>query len=339
MAAYPLPVTRFRAFSRAGLPLIGGKVYAYESGSTTEAKATYSDKTKENLNTWPVILDDAGSAAIYISGDYFIRVFDADDVLVEEGDGVADPESVAQALIDASSGGAGDLASRVTDLETRADEATDRLNGLDDTTTEQAADIAELDTRLTAEVTTDRNAAIADANTTLQTAVNAQITTLTNQVNAVSGVVVGSVQAYAGATPPTGYLECAGQAISRTDYAGLFAAIGTYYGIGNGSSTFNIPDLRGEFVRGWDHGRNVDNGRALGTTQDDRQQNITGQFVTLTNALSTGVLSNLTSGTANVSGNPSAFNHATVNLDASTQIRTGTEVRPRNVAMMYIIKA
>jgi microcystin-dependent protein len=50
---------------------------------------------------------------------------------------------------------------------------------------------------------------------------------------------------FAGATAPEGYLVCNGSAVSRTDYAVLFAAIGVVYGVGNGTTTFNLPDLRG----------------------------------------------------------------------------------------------
>jgi phage-related tail fiber protein len=55
--------------------------------------------------------------------------------------------------------------------------------------------------------------------------------------------------------------------VSRTTFAELFSAIGTTHGAGDGSTTFNVPDLRGEFVRGWDHGRGVDSGRGLGSLQ------------------------------------------------------------------------
>lgn len=77
----------------------------------------------------------------------------------------------------------------------------------------------------------------------------------------------GTVQYFANTTAPNGYLECNGQAVSRTVYAELFAAIGTTYGVGNGTTTFNVPDLRGEFVRGADNGRGADPGRVLGTAQ------------------------------------------------------------------------
>jgi len=62
---------------------------------------------------------------------------------------------------------------------------------------------------------------------------------------------------------PDGWRACSGQAVSRTTYAALFAAIGTEYGVGDGSTTFDLPDLRGEFLRGWDNGRGVDSGRVL----------------------------------------------------------------------------
>ncbi|RQR78684.1 phage tail protein [Burkholderia sp. Bp9015] len=66
---------------------------------------------------------------------------------------------------------------------------------------------------------------------------------------------------------PAGWLKANGAAVSRTAYAGLFAAIGTMYGQGDGFNTFNVPDMRGEFPRGWDDGRGVDNSRALGSQQ------------------------------------------------------------------------
>jgi len=153
MTAYPLTPVRYRAFDKNGQPLIGGQVFAYEAGSTTTEKDTYSDKGMQNLNTYPVILDDTGSASIYISGDYFFQVFDAEGNLIEEGDGIADAESIAQALIDDNSGGANNLEQRVSDLETARDEHTDQINDLID-------DTDGLRTDLDKEVKTDRDAAI-----------------------------------------------------------------------------------------------------------------------------------------------------------------------------------
>jgi microcystin-dependent protein len=72
------------------------------------------------------------------------------------------------------------------------------------------------------------------------------ITTLNTFMTSFTGVILP----YGGDTAPTGWFLCDGSAISRTTYASLFAKIGTTFGIGNGSTTFNIPDLRGIFIRG-----------------------------------------------------------------------------------------
>jgi len=81
-------------------------------------------------------------------------------------------------------------------------------------------------------------------------------------------VPTGAIFCMAVASVPSGYLECNGDAtISRTTYAALFAVIGTTYGAGDGSTTFQLPDLRGEFIRGLDRGRNVDPNRAIAVHQ------------------------------------------------------------------------
>jgi microcystin-dependent protein len=80
--------------------------------------------------------------------------------------------------------------------------------------------------------------------------------------------IVGQVVYFARNTAPEGWLKCNGATISRTTYAELFNAIGTTFGAGDGS-TFGLPDLRGEFIRGWDDGRGVDTGRAFGVSQGD----------------------------------------------------------------------
>jgi len=97
----------------------------------------------------------------------------------------------------------------------------------------------------------------------------------------------GTVISFAGSTAPEGWMLCDGAAISRTQYAALFAAIGTTWGNGNGSTTFHLPDLRGRFLRGVDGtaGRDPNKatrtaanaggnaGNAVGSVQDDRMQN------------------------------------------------------------------
>jgi len=80
----------------------------------------------------------------------------------------------------------------------------------------------------------------------------------------------GMIAPFAMEIPPDGWLECNGQAVSRTIYANLFAAIGTWWGDGDETTTFNIPDFRAQFLRGWDNGKNQDEtpNRAFATWQE-----------------------------------------------------------------------
>lgn len=163
------------------------------------------------------------------------------------------------------------------------------------------------------------------------------------------GVPSGTVIALASNTAPTGWLKANGAAVSRTTYAALFAAIGTTFGAGNGSTTFNLPDLRGEFVRGWDDARGVDSGRAFGSAQADEFESHThtGSTNTYTHNHSGVITSSATgSGSSNAAalttngaryqiGNTASDSHShTVTIDATG----GAETRPRNVALLYCIK-
>lgn len=134
----------------------------------------------------------------------------------------------------------------------------------------------------------------------------------------------GAVQAFARSTPPTGWLRANGAAVSRTTYNALFAAIGTTFGAGDGSTTFNLPDLRGEFIRGLDDGRGVDAGRLIGTAQADALEAHTHGYTKVIE----GVV--VQSGTgATVVRSPTAD---------TTSSTGGDETRPRNVALLYCIK-
>jgi len=79
--------------------------------------------------------------------------------------------------------------------------------------------------------------------------------------------MVGQVCFFARAEAPSGFLVCDGSVVSRKVYSELFSVMGTLFGAGDGVSTFKLPDLRGEFIRGMDMGRGVDAGRALGSWQ------------------------------------------------------------------------
>jgi phage-related tail fiber protein len=161
-------------------------------------------------------------------------------------------------------------------------------------------------------------------------------------------VPAGTVIYTAAQAAPAGYLKANGAAVSRTNYANLFAAIGTVYGAGNGSTTFNVPDLRGEFLRGWDDGRGVDVGRTIGSAQGDAIRNITGGIGTsvltwMNDVDGTLVGNGVIKGTLNRSiipaGNGTSGGYLSgVTIDVSRQVPTASENRPRNVALLACIK-
>ena len=149
-----------------------------------------------------------------------------------------------------------------------------------------------------------------------------------------SALPPGVVIPFAGSSAPLGWLECNGTAVSRTDYAALFIAIGTTYGAGDASTTFNVPDLRGEFIRGWDNGRGIDTGRARGSAQADAFQGHRHSIKLTPNiSVAPGALGPYTTGTEQ-------SNYVTDPITDGTNgtPRTAAETRPRNIAMMYIVK-
>lgn len=85
----------------------------------------------------------------------------------------------------------------------------------------------------------------------------------------IDSLFVGSISAFATDAAPDGWLECDGRLLDRTAYQRLFGRIGVRFGAGDGTSTFQLPDLRGRFVRGWNNTANLDPGRAFGSAQDD----------------------------------------------------------------------
>lgn len=134
----------------------------------------------------------------------------------------------------------------------------------------------------------------------------------------------GIIAMHGSVTAPTGWLKCNGQAVSRATYADLFTAVGTAWGNGDGVTTFNVPDFRGEFARGFDDARGIDPGRAFASHQMDELKAHTHsyqQFETIAN------------------GERDNNAQAGLNLNAAVTGSTGgSETRPRNLAVLYIIK-
>ncbi len=161
--------------------------------------------------------------------------------------------------------------------------------------------------------------------------------------SAASAIKAGTVAHFAANSAPAGWLKANGAAISRSAYAGLFAAIGTTYGGGDGSTTFNLPDLRGEFVRSLDDGRGADPGRGMGTNQafatqaqsGELQAGRWGDFGTFKG--NSGIFTSLGNWFGNRmqgSGGEGGYYSAFLNIGTPG----ASETRPRNVAMLACIK-
>jgi phage-related tail fiber protein len=161
-----------------------------------------------------------------------------------------------------------------------------------------------------------------------------------------NAVPSGAVVYLARSTAPSGWLKANGAAVSRTTYSKLFSAISTTWGSGDGSTTFNLPDLRGEFLRGWDDGRGVDSGRSFSSSQLDQMQRIQGQIngVTFTGSFAQSGAFNTAqtfSGVYSVGGNGT---ERAVGFDsgnspnARVSADSSGETRPRNRALLACIK-
>ncbi|EAC1891769.1 tail fiber protein [Escherichia coli O75:H38/H55] len=135
------------------------------------------------------------------------------------------------------------------------------------------------------------------------------------------------------ATPPTGWLKCNGAPFAAENYPKLALV---YPGL-------VLPDLRGEFIRGWDDGRGVDSGRALLSAQSDTLQNITGSFFDMTTGTNNNTFGAFTSSIVQPNLTPIAiggtYKQANYYFDASLVARTSTETRARNIAFNFIVRA
>jgi microcystin-dependent protein len=144
---------------------------------------------------------------------------------------------------------------------------------------------------------------------------------------------VGAIGFYAGQTPPVGWLVADGAIVSRTGYAALFDVIGTTYGAGDGSTTFQLPDMRGMFARGWDAAggtsRNCDPGRVFGSTQGCAIQSHCHA-----EALPQGIGACVAGSGSLIIGTAGGACCTGVN----TAVTGGAETRPVNVALLPCIK-
>ena len=135
------------------------------------------------------------------------------------------------------------------------------------------------------------------------------------------------------AAAPAGWLKCNGAAFTAAQYPKLALAY----------PVLKLPDLRGEFLRGWDDGRGVDSGRVLLSAQDDALQNITGSMLDISAGINNNTSGAFSASTLvpNLGDTPvgGSFKQANYSFDASRVARTSAETRPRNIAFNYIVRA
>lgn len=163
------------------------------------------------------------------------------------------------------------------------------------------------------------NAIITQSNAS-NAALAAAVAALNASIAATRPVPAGAVFYTASTIVPTGYLEANGGAVSRTTYSDLWQALGSP-NTGDGSTTFNLPDLRGEFVRGWDHGRGVDVDRTLLSWQEDQFKSHHHSVYVMAPG-----------------GGYAAYSNVAGPRTVDTSDVGGIETRPRNIALMPIIK-
>ena len=170
-----------------------------------------------------------------------------------------------------------------------------------------------------------------------------------------TSVPAGLVCHFANTAMPTGWLQANGAAISRSVYASLFAAIGTTYGVGDGSTSFNLPDVRGEFLRGLDSGRGVDTGRVAGSAQawatsapqtpsgstrvDGDAPQKSGGAARVPDASTLGFARAIGSDAGDLTGVAFIETQAALHyMDVFNVWAGDSETRPRNIAMLACIK-
>ncbi|WP_375261867.1 hypothetical protein [Palleronia sp.] len=168
------------------------------------------------------------------------------------------------------------------------------------------------------------------------------------------GVPIGAEIFWSGSAIPYGYLEENRAELLRANYPELWAHAqasgmldpgGADVGMfspGNGSTTFRLPDARGEILRGWDHGRGVDAGRALGSSQGDAMRRLTDSFTTYY-AQESAPSGELFVGSGGNEKGPAmagtGYQVAGLSFDNARITPTAAENRPRNIARMVLIKA
>jgi len=351
-------------FDNAGAMLAGGKLFYYEAGAT-DLQTTFSNAGGTTPNTNPLVLDGYGrlQEAVYFGDDASHANYK--EILTTSANAIIPPwpmDNIPAAKAEISSQSFAALQLNWTQKTNGQSPilltAADLGAAFECDTT--AGDI-EFDLPPAAQCTNKgfwfnktsaSNAVIVDPNLS-ETIDDSAASLVFVDKNVVIGVfsngaewytigkkeTAGSIRMWPTATAPNGWLECDGSAVSRATYAALFAVLGTTYGPGNGSTTFNLPDMRGRFPRGWAHGSTADPDRA---SRSDRGDGTTGDNVGTKQSYQVQSHTHpLIHDPTNIQNTPSGvtgFYAFGLPDTGATGATGGNETRPVNTNLMFIIK-
>lgn len=328
-------------FTNLGAVGAGWKIATYATGTSTPL-ATYSDTSLTTPNTNPVVADSAGRLGpMFVSSSnlYKAVLLDENDVVIQTADPV---DSVTFSLntfnpIPTAFWGTTSGSSVVYSLDSTVDISVVGYQGnqtfvlafhtpCGNNPTIDIDDLGALNLKKYTGSGTKTGLVAGDVQVQRYLATNdgTDIVILNPQSG---NNFPGDIKMSGSSTPNPGWLFCNGSAVSRTIYDGLFAAIGTTFGAGDGSTTFNIPDFRGYFPRGWADNGSIDPGRTFGSTQSDTFKAHTHQVFQRTDTPAGGPATIFT-----------AVGTSTGTYTGDTRSTGGTETRPVNLAIAFYIK-
>ena len=340
-----------------GNPYASGTVTFYSNYPTcTTLKNTWTDSGQTVLNTNPVVLDAAGRATIFGSGTYCQVLKNSSGTTIWTKE-TGDAASTSTLGWGSTSGGTANAQTvTVTGFSSTNGQTFYFVAGA--TNTGALTLSVNSGSPISVVKPTPTGTAILTGNEVYAGSVvgvtyystTGQFQLVTNNTNAAAPA--GQVATYAMNSCPTGWIPADGSAVSRSTYSVLFSNIGTTWGIGNGSTTFNVPDLRGMFVRGT--GTNATGsstgaaGPSVGTYAADTYLNHN-HTATSTDAGHTHTYNGFSTGNIAGAGSsytlPNAYSSGTtgtgfasITTTVATSTTGGTETKPKNYGVLYCIK-
>jgi len=336
-----------------GQPYASGTVTFYSNYPTcTILQNTWSNSGQTVLNTNPVVLDSAGRATIFGSGSYCQVLKDSNGNTIWTKE-TGDTSSTSSLGWGGTSGGTANAQTVTvsgfasTNGQTFYFVAGYTNSGAMTLSVNGGSPIAVVKPTPSGTATLTGTEVVAGSvSGVTYYSTTGQFQLITNNINL--SIPAGQVATYASTSCPSGWLAADGTAYSRSTYASLYNTIGTTWGAGNGSSTFNVPDLRGVFVRGTGTNGNGAVGQAVGTYAADTYLNHNHtasssdaghtHSYTVTGSASGASAAGLGGQSPSSSASTTGTGYASITTTVATSTTGGTETMPKNYGVLYCIK-